>query len=183
MNEPRTNAIRRFGQGNWEPRRVVTNTRTGFGVCAPSMNSRMDSDSLCVTQTANIDRFESVGLHMKRSHRNPVPINVQQVGYALSTGNWAKDDDGMFDHFSVMPTNYGAVLVCKNLADFKIAVDASLAKHEGYSQLRISVHGLDDFRQVNHFSVFDLHGFRLAWRALAAYRDDSYLLLDGWNDH
>lgn len=103
MDESRTKAIRQFGQGKWEPRRVVTNTRTAYGVCAPSMNSGMSFDSLCVTQTANGDHFESIGLYMKRSDRNPGPINVTEVGFALSAGSWEKDDDGTFDEFSAMP--------------------------------------------------------------------------------
>ena len=182
MNEPLTNAIHHFGQGKWEPRKVVTNVRTAFGVCAPAKNSRIDSDSICVTQTANGNRFESVGLYMRPSDRNPVPVNVKEVGFALSAGSWEKEDDGTFDDFSVMPTNDGAVLVCRNLTDFKTAVDASLDEHNGYSNLRISVLGRNDLREVNHFSFFDFHGFRQAWQALAAYRDDSYLLLDGWHD-
>ena len=182
MDKPSTKSIHQFGQGRWEPCRVVTPARTAFGVCAPSKNSVMPPDALCVTQTTDCDRFASVGLHMRHADRNSVPINVEEVRFALSTGSWEKDDDGMFDDFSVMPTNDGAVLVCMNLADFKRAVDASLDEHKGYSQLRIHVYGLNDFSQVNHFSFFDLHGFRQAWRALAAFRDDSYLLLDGWHD-
>ena len=182
MDKPRTKSIYQFGQGKWEPCRVVTNARTAFGVCAPSKNSVMSPDVLCVTQPTDGDRFAAVGLHMRPSDQNPVPINVEEVKFALSAGSWEKDDDGTFDDFSVMPTSDGAVLVCRNLTDFKKAVDASLDDHNGYSQFRISVCGVHDFGQVNHFSFFDLHGFRQAWRALAAYRDDSYLLLDGWHD-
>ena len=182
MNEARTNTMPHFGQGKWEPRKVVTKARTAFGVCAPAKISRIDPDSMCVIQTANVDHFESVGLHMRRLDRNPVPVNVKEVGFALSTGSWARDDDGTFDDFSLMPTNDGAILVCRNLSEFKTAVDASLDEHHGYSDLRISVYGRNEFREVNHFSFFNLHGFKQAWQALAAYRDDSFLLLDGWHD-
>ena len=129
---------------------------------------RIDSDSICVTQTANGNRFESVGLYMRPSDRNPVPVNVKEVGFALSAGSWEKENDGTFDDFSVMPTNDGAVLVCRNLTDFKTAVDASLDEHNGYSNLRISVLGRNDLREVNHFSFFDFHGFRQAMAGIGS---------------
>ena len=170
-----------FGAGKWEPRRRAPGAREAFGVCAVSQYHRMPPDRLCISQRAEDGLFASVALRMKPGEVNGVPLDVREVRFAFGSGNWEKDDDGSFSDFAAMPSGDGAILVCSDVSAFEAALHASLNEHSEQSHVRMSVSGVEDWtRQVNHFSFFHLNGFRQAWRALGAYRDDGFMLLDGW---
>ncbi len=174
-----------FGRGKWVPRWKASGARDAFGVCAVSQHGWATADRICISQRVKDGPVSSVALMMlPGGDEKRVPLDVREVRFAFTGANWDKEDDGCFGDFAAMPSGDGAILVCHDVSEFEAVLRGSLDETQGREwHMRISVFGVESWsRQSNHFSFFHLNGFIQAWRALGAYRDDGFMLLDGWGE-